>query len=52
MPDVRSMSRLDTGAMRPEFASFRIDELMRQIQIEFAPLAAADLTAKAGSPAA
>jgi len=35
------MSRLDTGAMRPEFASFRIDELMRQIQIEFAPLAAA-----------
>ncbi len=35
------MSRLDTGAMRPEFASFRIDELMRQIEIEFAPLAAA-----------
>src|SRR5208283_72029 len=25
------MSRLDTGTMRPEFASFRIDELMRQI---------------------
>ena len=41
------MSRLDTGAMRPEFASFRIDELMRQIELEFAPLAAAkglDLT--------
>ena len=35
------MSRLDTGAMRPEFASFRIDELMRQIELEFAPLAAA-----------
>jgi Na+/proline symporter/signal transduction histidine kinase len=34
------MSRLDTGAMRPEFMSFRIDELMRQIIIEFAPLAA------------
>jgi Na+/proline symporter/signal transduction histidine kinase/CheY-like chemotaxis protein len=34
------MSRLDTGALRPEFASFRIDELMRQIQLEFAPLAA------------
>ena len=34
------MSRLDTGAMRPEFASFRIDELMRQIELEFAPLAA------------
>jgi Na+/proline symporter/signal transduction histidine kinase/CheY-like chemotaxis protein len=41
------MSRLDTGALRPEFASFRIDELMRQIELEFAPLAAAkelDLT--------
>jgi Na+/proline symporter/signal transduction histidine kinase len=35
------MSRLDTGAMRPEFGSFRIDELMRQIELEFAPLAAA-----------
>ena len=35
------MSRLDTGAMRPEFASFRIDEMMRQIELEFAPLAAA-----------
>jgi len=35
------MSRLDTGAMRPEFTSFRIDELMRQIALEFAPLAAA-----------
>jgi Na+/proline symporter/CheY-like chemotaxis protein len=34
------MSRLDTGALRPEFASFRIDELMRQIEVEFAPLAA------------
>jgi len=33
------MSRLDTGAMRPEFASFRIDELMRQIELEFSPLA-------------
>ena len=35
------MSRLDTGALRPEFASFRIDELMRQIELEFAPLAGA-----------
>jgi Na+/proline symporter/signal transduction histidine kinase/CheY-like chemotaxis protein len=35
------MSRLDTGAMRPEFAAFRIDELMRQIELEFAPMAAA-----------
>ncbi|HXX08392.1 MAG TPA: PAS domain-containing hybrid sensor histidine kinase/response regulator [Pseudolabrys sp.] len=33
------MSRLDTGVLRPEFASFRIDELMRQIELEFAPLA-------------
>ena len=41
------MSRLDTGVMRPEFASFRIDDLMRQIELEFAPLAGAkglDLT--------
>ncbi len=41
------MSRLDTGALRPEFMSFRIDELMHQIELEFAPLAAAkglDLT--------
>jgi len=35
------MSRLDTGAMRPEFTSFRIDELMHQIELEFAPLAGA-----------
>ena len=33
------MSRLDTGALRPEFASFRVAELMRQIELEFAPLA-------------
>ncbi len=35
------MSRLDTGAMRPELSSFRIDDLMRQIELEFAPLAGA-----------
>ena len=35
------MSRLDTGAMRPELSSFRIDDIMRQIELEFAPLAAA-----------
>jgi signal transduction histidine kinase len=35
------ISRLDTGAMRPEYANFRIDELMRQIELEFAPLASA-----------
>ncbi len=33
------MSRLDTGVMRPEFANFRVDELLRQIELEFAPLA-------------
>ena len=33
------ISRLDTGAMRPEFISFRIDELLRQLEVEFAPLA-------------
>ena len=46
------ISRLDTGAMRPEFMSFRIDELMRQIELEFAPLAGAkglDLTFVASS---
>ena len=35
------ISRLDTGALRPDFASFRIDDFMRQIDLEFAPLAAA-----------
>jgi Na+/proline symporter/signal transduction histidine kinase/CheY-like chemotaxis protein len=35
------ISRLDTGAMRPEFSSFRIDDMMRQIELEFTPLAAA-----------
>jgi Na+/proline symporter/signal transduction histidine kinase/CheY-like chemotaxis protein len=35
------MSRLDTGAMRPELTSFRIDDLMKQIELEFAPIAAA-----------
>ena len=33
------ISRLDTGAMRPEVTSFRIDEVMRQLEVEFAPLA-------------
>ncbi len=35
------ISRLDTGTMRPEFVNFRIDDLMRQIELEFAPLALA-----------
>ena len=33
------MSRLDSGAMRPELVSFRIDELLRQLEVEFTPLA-------------
>ena len=33
------ISRLDSGAMRPEFVSIRIDELLRQLEVEFAPLA-------------
>src|SRR5439155_26404732 len=32
-------SRLDTMAMKPDIANFRIDELLRQIEVEFAPLA-------------
>jgi Na+/proline symporter/signal transduction histidine kinase len=33
------ISRLDSGALRPEISSFRLDELMRQLEVEFAPLA-------------
>src|SRR4030095_12547717 len=33
------ISRLDTGAMRPEWTSFRIDELLSQLEVEFTPLA-------------
>jgi len=33
------ISRLDAGAMKPELGVFRIDELLRQIEVEFAPLA-------------
>jgi signal transduction histidine kinase/CheY-like chemotaxis protein len=33
------ISRLDAGAMKPEIATFRIDELLRQLEVEFAPLA-------------
>jgi Na+/proline symporter/signal transduction histidine kinase len=35
------MSRLDAGVMRPELASFRIDEMLRQIEVEFTPMASA-----------
>src|SRR5215475_12378301 len=33
------ISRLDTGAMRPELSTFRIEELLRQLEVEFQPLA-------------
>ncbi len=33
------ISRLDTGAMKPEVTAFRIDDMLRQLQVEFAPLA-------------
>jgi Na+/proline symporter/signal transduction histidine kinase/CheY-like chemotaxis protein len=33
------ISRLDTGAMKPEIADFRIDELLHRLDVEFAPLA-------------
>jgi Na+/proline symporter/signal transduction histidine kinase len=33
------ISRLDTGVMKPEFADFRIDELLHRLDVEFAPLA-------------
>ena len=33
------ISRLDTGAMKPEFSDFRIDELLQRLEVEFAPMA-------------
>ncbi|MCC6888170.1 MAG: hybrid sensor histidine kinase/response regulator [Hyphomicrobiales bacterium] len=33
------ISRLDTGAMKPEFVSLRIDDILRQLEVEFRPLA-------------
>src|SRR5213080_1630656 len=33
------ISRLDSGALRPEISSFRMDELLRQLEVEFTPLA-------------
>jgi Na+/proline symporter/CheY-like chemotaxis protein len=35
------ISRLDTGALKPEIASFRIDDMLRQLEVEFAPMARA-----------
>ncbi len=33
------ISRLDAGAMHPDIAVFRIEDLFRQLEVEFAPLA-------------
>jgi Na+/proline symporter/CheY-like chemotaxis protein len=33
------ISRLDTGAMKPEMANFRINDLLQRLEVEFAPLA-------------
>ncbi|MBV8744946.1 MAG: PAS-domain containing protein [Xanthobacteraceae bacterium] len=35
------ISRLDTGALKPEITSFRIDALYRQLEVDFAPMAGA-----------
>jgi signal transduction histidine kinase len=33
------ISRMDTGALKPQWSSFRLDELFRQLQREFEPVA-------------
>ena len=33
------ISRLDAGAMKPELTAFRIDEILRQLELEFQPMA-------------
>ncbi len=33
------ISRLDTGALRPEFTVFRIDEILKALKVEFEPIA-------------
>jgi Na+/proline symporter/signal transduction histidine kinase/ActR/RegA family two-component response regulator len=38
---ILDISRLDTGAMKPQWSSFRIDEMFRQLQREFEPVAGA-----------
>ena len=34
------ISRLDTGTLQPDLSNFRIDEILSQLEVEFAPLAA------------
>ncbi|MCG7392135.1 PAS-domain containing protein [Microvirga sp. ACRRW] len=36
---ILDISRLDTGAMKPQWTSFRMDEMFRQLQREFDPIA-------------
>jgi len=36
---ILDISRLDSGALKPDWSVFRIDELFRQLQVEFAPVA-------------
>ena len=33
------ISRLDAGAMKPEFSHFRIDDILKQLELEFQPIA-------------
>ncbi|MBB3773069.1 Na+/proline symporter/CheY-like chemotaxis protein [Angulomicrobium tetraedrale] len=33
------ISRLDAGALKPDIAAFRLDDIFRQLELEFAPLA-------------
>ena len=35
------ISRLDTGALKPEFSVFRIDDILKQLRVEFEPVAKA-----------
>ncbi len=39
LPRFLDISRLDTGAMKPEMTEFRIDEMLQRLEVEFAPLA-------------
>ncbi|WP_181699892.1 PAS domain-containing hybrid sensor histidine kinase/response regulator [Chthonobacter albigriseus] len=36
---VLDISRLDTGALKPEFSLFRIDEILKPLKLEFEPMA-------------
>ncbi len=36
---ILDISRLDTGAMKPELSTFPLSEVLRQLEVEFAPIA-------------